>query len=152
MVTATLLGVLTGALGNLSADTIKALLVKVLVDRPEVKEPIDLLETPMSLDKVNDLFSKMKGAIQASAATGKIELSHAYLNAISGIKLDHQKGQILVDGMEIEAPILVTGGSTGAIGSTFITGETTMTSQGTSVKVSGRAKITITGDAQIIQN
>ncbi|WP_025733150.1 hypothetical protein [Carnimonas nigrificans] len=71
MVTATLLGVLTGALGNLSADTIKALLVKVLVDRPEVKEPIDLLETPMSLDKVNDLFSKMKGAIQASAATGK---------------------------------------------------------------------------------
>ncbi|WP_342587055.1 hypothetical protein [Klebsiella pneumoniae] len=79
-------------------------------------------------------------------------LDGAELKALSGIKFDHQAGTVLINGSQVQASILVTGGGQHATGKTIIQGDTTMTSQGTSIKMSGGAQIVMTGGARIIQN
>lgn len=152
MIETTLLSILTGALGNLTADAVKNLIAKVVKNHPEIEEQSSLLETPLPLDEVDKLFSQMEGAIQAAAAAGEITLDGADLHALSGIKFDHQSGSVLINGSKIQASILVTGGGNNATGQTVIQGDTTMNSQGTSIKMTGGAQIVMTGGARIIQN
>ena len=148
----TLLTVLTGALSNLTSDAVKAIIAKLANKHPEIEQQFSLLKTPLPLDKIDKLFSQMEGAIQAAAAAGEIHLNGTELHALSGIKFDHESGRVLIHGAKIEASILVTGGGANATGKTVISGNTTMSSKGTSVKMTGGAQIVITGGARIIQN
>lgn len=152
MIETTLLSVLTGALSNLTSDAIKGIIGKLAGKHPELGIQASLLETPLPFDEVDKLFSQMQGAIQAAAANGEIQLDGAQLHALSGIKFDHQAGTVLINGSQVKASVLVTGGGQHATGKTIIQGDTTMTSQGTSITMSGGAQIIMTGGARIIQN
>lgn len=148
----TLLTVLTGALSNLTADAVKTIIVKLANNHPEIGQQVSLLETPLPLVEIDRLFSKMKGTIQVAAADGEIQLNGAELHALSGIKFDHQSGSVLIHEAKIKAHLLVTGGGANATGKTVISGDTTMSSNGTKVTISGGARIVMTGGARIIQN
>jgi len=92
------------------------------------------------------------GVIVAEAGTGAIQMDKATLEALKAIRFDHQHGRVKLGNTTLSADELVTGGSAGATGQTDIGGDTTLSSQGTKIKVGKGAGIKIVGNASIKQN
>ena len=91
------------------------------------------------------------GVLLAEAAAGKITLDGALVSALRKIHFDHQDGTVWIEGSKVRAPILTTGGTSGATGTTHIGGNTRLQSRGTSIEVGHGASIQISGGASIKQ-
>ncbi len=96
------------------------------------------------------MFQEAIGIIDAKAGTGKIDIDDTLLNAMRGIRFDHQNGTVQIAGSTITAPLLSTGGK--GSGKTSIKGGTTLKSAGTQIDIGRGASIEISGDAEIRQN
>lgn len=71
------------------------------------------------------------------------------MDALRGIRFDHENGIVIIQGSTLKAPKLQTGGT--GRGETNISGSN-LKSQGTEIKIGKNAKIVIKGNAQIKQS
>ena len=99
-----------------------------------------------SISDFEDVFRKAVGVIDATAGTGTILIDKSFLEAMNGIKIDHENGKVNISGSKLNAPKLQVGG-TGS-GNTEITGSV-LRGGGASVNVGSGAQIKISGGAQI---
>ena len=109
------------------------------------------LRSAVTTEDIDQIFREAIGIIDANAGVGTIEVDRALVEAIRGIRFDHASGIVTISGSTISAPVLVTGGGSGATGQTDIGGGTEMKSKGTSIKIGENASIKISGNAQIKQ-
>lgn len=137
----------TGYFTHFSAKAVEALFGKVFQRRPDLEGQLRAAQSTRDIEAV---FKAAVGVIDAKAGEGAIGVDHTLLEAIRGIRFDHQAGRVTIAGSIISAPVLVTGGGPGATGQTEVTGDFELKSKGTSIR--GRnASIKIRGNAQVKQ-
>ncbi len=137
----------TGYFTHFSAKAVEALFSKVFQRKPELETQLRAAQSTLDIEAV---FKEAVGVIDAQAGEGTIRVDDALLEAIRGIRFNHQAGQVTITDSTISAPVLVTGGSQGATGQTEVTGNFELKSKGTSIR-GKNASIEITGNAQIKQ-
>ena len=147
-VTAFVTNIAAGILANFAADSIKALFRTAVDLRPAIAEK---MQTATSTQDVEQIFREALGVIDAQAGTGAISIDGALLTALRGIRFDHAHGTVSIGNTTVKAPVLVTGGQSGATGTTTVEGDTRLKSHGTQIEVGKGAQIKITGNAQIKQ-
>jgi len=101
---------------------------------------------------IEQIFNEAIGVIDANAGSGSIDIDGSLLNALRGARFDHAHGIVQIANSRVEAPVLVTGGASGATGSTTVGGNTSLKSSGTEIKIGGGASIKISGNASIKQS
>jgi hypothetical protein len=132
---------------NFSYPVVQGFFQKALQLKPALEQGLKQAKTTQDIEKV---FNEATGVILANAGNGGIEINSTFMEAIRGIKFDHQNGTVTIQGSTIEAPVLQTGGS--GAGNTHIGGGTSLKSAGTRIDVGDGASIHMTGNAKIIQN
>lgn len=137
----------TGYFVNFTSVSVTNFFQKAIDLEPLLEEEIQSARTPEDFEKV---FKEAIGVIDAAAGSGKIDVNDALLEAIKGIKFDHQNGTVIIQGSRIQAPILQTGGK--GTGHTTIGGNTSLKSQGTEIRIGKGASIKISGNANIRQS
>jgi hypothetical protein len=137
----------TSYLANLTTPTIQSFFSEAFRQKPELEARVLALPSGTATD-VEALFKDAVGVIDAAAGTGTITVDCGVLEAVRAVRFDHQQGTVLLDGSWVQAPVLQTGGT--GTGQTSVI-NTTMRSAGTAMRVTGDAKITITGNAKITQ-
>ncbi len=143
-----LMGLVTGYFTHFSSPAIEGLFSKVFERGPDLE---DRLRAARATEEIEEVFREAVGVIDASAGDGAIKVDRSLLEAIRGIRFDHAAGTVMVASSTLSAPVLVTGGSTGATGVTEIRDGSELKSKGTSIKVGQGALITASGGARIIQ-
>ena len=118
--------------------------------RPELVEGFETAQNEGNTGEIERIFNEAIDVIDVAAGSGKLSSNGGDFSALRGIRFDHQAGKVQIAGSSVNAPIVVTGGSSTASGQTTIT-NSEMTSRGTRVEVSGNASITLTGNATIKQ-
>lgn len=146
---AALTNIACGVLANFSTEAVKSFFGKAIGLKPSLAQTIQQARTSKDIELV---FKEAVGVIDASAGTGSINIDRALLEAIRGIRFDHEHGVVHISGSTIKAPVLVTGGGVTATGQTTIGGNTMLKSGGTSISVGSGCSIVITGGAKIIQS
>lgn len=141
-------GFLTGVLANIATDELKRVGRWLEVKHPSIVSKIMQATQPEDKEAV---FQEIKNTIEAAAGTGSIEINNALLEAIRAVAFDHNSGAICIADSTVRAEKLETGGGTTATGRTTIGENTTLQSQGTSIKTGTNSSITITGNAKINQ-
>lgn len=136
----------TGYFVNFSTPVVKKFFEKVIALRPSLEQDLKSAKTSQDFDRI---FQEAVGVIDATAGSGSIDIDQSFLEAVRGMRFDHQNGIVTIQGSKLKAPILQTGGT--GKGETTISG-TTMESQGTKIDVGGNAQIKIKGNAQIQQS
>ncbi|MGV1017822.1 MAG: hypothetical protein ACOYBW_10660 [Fluviibacter phosphoraccumulans] len=147
--TAVLINITCGVLANFSTDAIKAFFSKAIGLKPALEQAI--LEAKTSAD-IESIFKEALGVIDASAGSGAIEVDGALIEAIRGIRFDHEHGLVHISGSTVQAPVLVTGGGVAATGKTTIGANTVLKSKGTSIDVGNGCSIVMSGNAKITQS
>lgn len=146
------LGILGGLgasyLANFTTPAIQSFFGKVFQIKPELEDSFKKASTPQDIEQI---FRDAVGVIDAAAGQGQLDIDGAILEAIRGIRFDHQNGTVNILGTTMKADVLVTGGSFGSTGETTIQ-QTEMKSKGTQITVSGNAQIKISGNASIKQS
>lgn len=144
-----------GVAGNAAYEAAKTSLALafryVANKRPDLEQAAAAAVAANDESRIADVFEKAVGVIIASAASGEIKVDGGALNALNGIKFDHQHGRVGISNSTVLASVLVTGGSIGASGQTNIGGNTILKSAGTAIEVGQGAGIVITGGARIEQ-
>lgn len=144
-----------GIVGNAAYDAGKTALGfafrHVATKRPDLNDAASKAVAAGDMSLAADVFEKAIGVIVADAASGELTVDGGALNALKGIKFDHQHGQVSIKNARVSADVLITGGSTGASGQTNIGGNTVLKSAGTSIEIGHGASIKITGGASIKQ-
>lgn len=143
------MGVFSGIIANYGTDVISKLVKSAVEIKPELQSSLD---NAQSLSDIEKIFEEAVGVIDANAGTGTLALSGADLEAVKGIRFDHSGGFVTIGDTKIKSSVLVTGGGAGATGQTHITGNTSLSSHGTSIKVGAGCSIKITGGATIKQS
>ena len=143
-----LLGMAANAAYGLSKAGASAIYDAVKTGRPDLIEKADIAVATGDDTALKDALA---GALEVAAASGRVRIDGALLQATRLATFDHQGGQIHIGRTVISAPTLVTGGAQGATGQTTISGGTSMLSAGTSIEVGHGASIQITGGASIRQ-
>jgi len=143
-----LTSIASGILGNFSTDAVKAFFSAAFTIKPELE---DRLRSAQSSVDFEAIFREAVGVIDANAGSGKIHIDGGLLQAIRGIRFDHQHGTINIAGTTISSAVLVTGGGNGSSGTTVIGGNTIMKSGGTSINVGDGCSIVMTGSSSIKQ-
>lgn len=145
-----------GIAGNAAYDAAKRSLgaaFRYVADkRPDLDQAAAAAVSAKDASRIADVFEKAVGVIIADAARGEIKVDGGALNALNGIKFDHQHGRVSISNATVSADVLVTGGSSGASGQTNIGGNTVLKSAGTSIEVGHGASIIMTGGASIKQS
>lgn len=141
--------VVTGAAVNLSSDLAKSQLEKLFGAKPELLPATAEEVTPTY---VTTLVHELATQLEISAHDGEIEIDGAVIATLQAASISHDKGTVLINDTEVFADQLTTGGGNSSTGTTNITGNTELSSRGTSIKLTGNASIKITGNAQIRQN
>ena len=137
---------------DISKEALKRVFDFVATRRPDLAQAAGKAEASGNLGDIEKVFRDALGVIVAEASNGQLKVDAAVLEALNGIKFDHQHGEVLIAGARISSKVLVTGGGAGATGKTMIGGNTSMRSQGTSIEVGSGASITMTGGATIKQS
>ena len=114
--------------------------------KPKLENDLKTAKTPADFEKV---FQEAIGIIDALSGSGSIEVDSDILEAVRGIRFDHQNGKVEIVGSTLSAPLLQTGGI--GEGQTEIV-NSTLKSKGTKISMCGNGKIMIKGDAQIKQS
>jgi len=141
-----LMSLATNYFSQFTAPTIQNFFKKVFQTRPALEIDLKNAKTNEDFEKV---FHEAVGIIDAQAGTGSIEVDQGFLEALRGIRFDHQDGFVTIAESRIHAPLLQTGGT--GIGQTEINGSV-LRSQGTQMSIGKNAKIKISGNAQIRQS
>lgn len=146
---AALTNIACGVLANFSTDAVKAFFSKAIGFKPSLEQAIQQARTSKEIELI---FKEAVGVIDASAGTGSIGIDRALIEAIRGIRFDHEHGVVHISGSTIQAPVLVTGGGITATGKTTVGGNTILKSEGTSISVGSGCSIVMTGGAKITQS
>jgi len=133
-------------LANFTTPTIQKFFAKAFALDPTLESKLQNAKTSQDFESV---FSEAVGVIDARAADAEIEVDGGLLEALRGIRFDHENGTVSISGSTISAPILETGGT--GTGTTHIT-DSELKSRGTGIKVGKGASIKITGNAGIRQS
>lgn len=141
-----LLSLATNYFTSFTAPTIQNFFQKVFQIKPTLEEQLKNAKNNEDFEKV---FRDAVGVIDAQAGIGTLEVDKTLLEALRGIRFDHQNGFITIAGSRIHAPMLRTGG-TGS-GQTEII-NSVLKSRGTQINVGKGASIKITGNARIDQS
>lgn len=140
---------------HLGTDAAKAGVKKVFSalssSHPELNERAKAAQVASNTLEVERIFQEAVGVIIAEADSGQISVESSAIAALRGIKFDHQHGTVQIGKSTLKATVLITGGGVGATGQTTISGNTTLASQGTSIRVGDGASIVMTGGAFIKQ-
>lgn len=146
-----LVAVASGTVANLSSDAIKVAIRDAFGNRPDLYKS---LQEDQSDECARRIAPELIGQIEARAGNGDghVFIDEAVLRALRSIRFDHEHGDVRINNSEIAAGEVQFGGERrGSTGQTVIT-ETLSTTQGTSVKVSGKgASIRLTGNATLKQ-
>ena len=138
----------TGILANFSTDAVKKFFNTAFLIKPELEQE---LKTARTSNDIEAIFKEAVDVIDASASSGEIRVNGAILEALRGIRFDHEHGTVNISGTRISSKVLVTGGGRNATGKTTIGENTEMKSQGTSIQVGQGCSIVMTGGATIRQ-
>jgi hypothetical protein len=141
-----LVSLATNYFTQFTAPTIQNFFQRVFQIKPALENDLKNAKTNADFEKV---FNEAVGVIDAHAGTGSIDVDQSFLNALRGIRFDHQNGYVNISGSRIHAPLLQTGGT--GNGQTEISGSV-LKSRGTQIDVGKNAQIKITGNAQIRQS
>ncbi len=141
-----LISLLAGYITKINLKSILNIFQKAFQKKPELETELKTAKTPSDFERV---FREAVGVIDALAGSGSIEIDNSSLEALRGIRFNHQNGNVTIAGSKLSAPLLQTGG-TGS-GQTEIT-NSMLKSQGTQISAIGSAKINIKGDAKISQS
>src|SRR3989344_6474614 len=93
---------------SFTAPVVEKFFKKVFQMKPELEKELQNANTSEEFEKV---FKEAVGIIDAQAGQGSIEVDNSFLEAIRGIRFDHQDGSVSIDKSRIKAPILETGGT-----------------------------------------
>ena len=145
----TVQSIAAGYFTHYSAKAVESIFRNVLQRAPELEGRVRSVE---STHDIESLFRDSAGVIDTHAGEGVIQVDRSLLEAIRGIRFDHQSGLGTINRSTISAPVLVTGGGAGATGETEVGGGTELKSKGTSIRVDKGASIKIRGNASIRQN
>lgn len=140
-------GLATGYFTGFTVPVIQKFFSTAFQFRPSLEND---LRNAKSINDFEKVFNEAVGVIDAQAGNGFISIDGGFLNAIRGIRFDHNNGTVFINGSTIKAPILQTGGTNG-IGQTTIT-NANLNSQGTEIQIGSGASIIMTGGASIRQN
>lgn len=137
----------TGYFVNFSTPVIKDFFEKAVAIDPEIENSLQKASTPDHFEKV---FKDAINVIDIAVNNGSVEIDGGFLEALRGIRFDHNSGTVNIAGTTLKSEIIVTGGSKDSTGKTTIS-NTQMSTKGTSISVNGNAKIVISGNASIKQ-
>jgi hypothetical protein len=137
----------TGYFVNFTSASVVNFFKKAILLEPSLEEQIQKARTPEDFEKV---FEDAVGVIDAAAGSGIIDVHDAFLEALRGIRFDHQNGTVTIQGSRLQAPIMQTGGT--GTGKTTIGGNTSLKSHGTEISIGNGASIIISGNANIRQS
>jgi hypothetical protein len=136
---------------DLSKEALKKAFEYVATKRPDLAADANKAEATGNFIEIEKVFRDAVGVIVAAAATGSIKIDDGTLNALNGIKFDHQHGTVNIAGAVISSKVLATGGGASATGKTTIGRNTSLRTQGTSIEVGSGCSIVVTGGASIKQ-
>ena len=136
---------------DISKEVLKQAFDFVAKSRPDLAKAAKQAEASGNDQDIEKVFQTAVSVIVAEAAKGSINIDAGKLQALNGIKFDHQDGKVYIKGTQIYSKALVTGGGAGATGKTVIGGNTSLRSQGTSIEVGAKCSIVMTGGATIKQ-
>lgn len=128
-------------------STVEAFFKEAFAQRPKLE--VDLTNA-RSWPEFEKVFAEAAGVIDAAAGSGAINVDTGFVEALRGIRFDHQNGQVVLRGTVLKAPIIETGGQ--GTGRTQISGGSDLQSAGTRIHVGQGAQITMTGNAKIRQS
>jgi len=144
--TAIITSLATNYFTHFSAPAIESFFKKVFNIKPSLENDLKKASKPEDFERI---FNEAVGVIDAQANTGTIEVDKTFLEALRGIRFDHQHGQVNINGSIIQAPILQTGGTGSGRTEIF---ESNLKSNGTEIKMGKGCGIIMNGNAQIRQN
>ncbi len=127
-------------------STVINLFKRAFQNNPKLENDLKAAKTPADFERI---FQEAIGVIDALAGSGSIEIDNNSLEALRGIRFNHQNGKVAIVSSTLSAPLLQTGG-TGS-GQTEII-DSILKSQGTKITVPKCGKIKISGDSQIFQS
>lgn len=137
---------------SLTIESAKFAFNYVKKKRPDLADRVKRAEEAGDIGTIDRVFREAVDVIDLAAANGEITIDNGTLTALKGIRFDHEHGRVFIEGTNISAPILVTGGQRGSTGETQIGGNTTLSTGGTRISVGKGASIRITGNASIRQS
>lgn len=143
-----LYSLLSNVAGGLSTQAITTLIKKLISRNPKLQ---NISYPTSSIDELIETLDEIKHTLEVLANEGEIEINQAIIIALKKAKFDHNNGTIFIANTEISSPTIQIGGSQACKGNTTISGNTELRTSGTSIKLSGGATITITGNASIKQ-
>lgn len=132
---------------NFTTPVIEKFFTYVFKKKPALR---DKLEVASTLRDVEAIFREAVGVIDGQAGQGKIEIDNIFLEALRGVRFDHNQGNVIIQGTTMKAPVLQTGGS--GSGRTEIGGGTVLKTNGTQISVGQGCSITMSGNAKITQS
>ena len=141
-------GLATNYFSHFTAPAVQKFFQTAFQKKPSLENDLKQAKSP---DEFVRIFREAAGVIDAAAGSGAIAIDGALLEAARGARFDHQHGTVEIGGSAIQAPILQTGGTAGASGSTHIT-DSSLKSGGTRIDIGKGASIRMTGGASIKQN
>lgn len=131
---------------NFTIQVIQKFFAHVFKHKPELRDKLVAASTPQEVEAV---FREVVGVIDAQAGQGSIDVDGAFLNALRGIRFDHNSGTVTIQGTTMQAPILQTGGS--GSGTTHISEGSDLKTDGTRISVGKGGSIRMSGNAKITQ-
>lgn len=149
IVTSIITGIGINYFTQYSAPVIENFFKKVFKLKPSLKSQLCEAKSVKDIEK---FFEDAMKVINLHAGSGSIDIDGSFLEAIRGIRFDHEHGNVTIANTTLSSNVLFTGGSFGSTGMTQINGETEMKSSGTTIKVGKGCSIRITGNAGIIQS
>ncbi|QGQ44770.1 hypothetical protein [Metabacillus sediminilitoris] len=149
----TVMSLLSNYFTTFTAPTIEKVFKRVFKVNPDLQMR---LENATTTQEIESIFQEAVGVIDVNASDGSVSVQGGLeekllIEALKGIRFDHSHGQVTIENTTLQAPVLRTGGSNAATGTTTVAGGTILSTGGTSINVGKGAKITITGGAQITQ-
>lgn len=141
------LNILTGLAVNYFADftapVVKSFFTRAFSIDPSLEQK---LKEARSTTDFEEIFKEAVGLIDAEAGTGEVNVDRAFLEALRGIRFDHENGGVIIKSSQMRAPVLQVGGT--GNGQTKITGSV-LKAGGSQFHIGQNAEIKITGNAQI---
>ena len=135
-------------MANFATESITAFFKTAVKLRPSIAEK---MQTASSRQDVEQIFRETVDVIDAQAGTGAISIDGELLTAVRGIRCNHAHGTVRIGDSTVKAPVLVTGGQSGATGTTIVESNSYLKSNGTQITVPEHGQMKISGDAQIKQ-
>lgn len=144
LITSILTALATNYFTEFTAPVVKDFFEKVFQINPSLESELKAASTNEDFEKI---FKAAVGVIDAQAGTGLIKIDNALLEALRGIRFDHQNGLIFVSGSWVNAPKIQIGSGSG-------TGKTTITnsklkSQRASIDLNGNSSLNVGGNATV---